>query len=131
MKKSLLLICALISFHSYSQDLSGKWVWDKNNKQHTFSINLEKNNESYFGTYCAVAMSGNRIDCSPEKYANKFIYKPDNPEFEYTPNYSRGKGIAKLSFVDNKLLWEIVQGPNSMHFAPKKAYLTKQLKHNK
>ena len=126
MKKEFLLICTLISFQAYGQDLSGKWVWVKNNKQHTFTINLEKSNENYFGSYCAVAMSGNRIDCSPEKYANKFTYNPTKPEFEYIPNYSRAKGIAKLTVVENKLLWEIIKQPESMHFAPKNAYLTKR-----
>lgn len=122
----IFLITLLVSVSSMcrGEDLSGQWSWANNNDQHTFSIKLSKSGEGYRGTYCAVGMSGGRIDCSPE-YASEFKTKVEGEEFKFVTNYSGKNGIARLSIDGTKLLWEIVREPSGEHYAPSKAFLYK------
>lgn len=49
-------------------DLSGLWHWTSSNTKSIFSLTLEKiDQKKYTVSYCAVALSGNKIDCSSEE----------------------------------------------------------------
>jgi hypothetical protein len=119
------LIILAISLQSYADDFSGLWVWDENNGKHTFSIRTEKEGERLVGSYCAVGMSGSRIDCSPNS-SKKFPINFNGSDFEFTTNYSGKVGVAKITLIKEKLHWVIVKQPNGEHYAPKKAILSKQ-----
>ncbi len=81
---------------------------------------------TYSATYCAVAMSGSRIDCSPNQ-ENVFKFVLNEP-FTFKTHYSGNLGTAKISLSNGKLIWEIIKKPNGEHYAPANAMLSKQQK---
>jgi len=130
MKKYLLLLLLLTSNSIFAEgSVKGDlWIWEENSKAHTFSIRLLKVDNGYSGTYCAVGASGNRMDCSPQKYAKWFNFTEDNPSFTFITNRDRKKGKAKLTKQNNKWVWELIEPPKGEHYAPKKAVLKKYIK---
>jgi len=126
--KKILIIMLLYSIcaNVYADSLLGLWIWDKNSKKHSFSITIKKSGNSYIGTYCAIGMSGNRIDCST-KYPKSFPFTTDESIFTFTTNYSNTKGIGRIQLVDNNLLWEVLSQPSGEHYAPKIAKLNKYI----
>ena len=113
------------SFASDSEN-SELWVWDNNSPKHTFSVRIHKEIGRYIGSYCAVGMSGRRIDCSP-KSTKKFTFSKGRPEFTFVTNYSGAKGRAKLTEDNGMWVWKIIEQPNGEHYAPNHAYLSKQV----
>ena len=50
-----------------SQDISGNWNWEYQDK-HLSEISLESiGNDTYQGTYCSVFYTGRKIDCSDDE----------------------------------------------------------------
>ena len=106
-------------------EIAGSWEWVGNSKEHTFSVSLEKSERGYIGQYCAVGMSGSRIDCS-RKNKNTFVVSKIGEQFSFFTNYSKAKGTAKLTKLGEELIWELLSSPSKEHYAPKKAVLKKR-----
>lgn len=128
MKKTIILlqiIFILSCTFSFAEDLSGLWLWEENSNNQTFSIKLTKNKQGYSGTYCAIGMSGSKIDCSPKNEISFKVEKLNKP-FKYKANYSDTGGVAKLIAMNNGIVWEMIEEPKGEHYAPKTAKLIKQ-----
>nr|WP_320050804.1 hypothetical protein [uncultured Desulfuromonas sp.] len=52
--------------------LDGEWDWDKDNSLSVFSIRLVSHENGLLASYCAVALSGRRIDCAPTDDAKEY-----------------------------------------------------------
>ena len=122
MNKYILLALMLLSHFSHAGEDDSLWVWQSNNDERTFSIILTKSADGYNGTYCAVAMSGRRVDCSP-KSATPFITRINGEVFKFKTNYSSVFGEASLTLTGEELHWEILVPPRGEHYAPKRAVL--------
>ena len=86
----------------------------------------ETASNAYLATYCAVARSGLKIDCSPNQ-ENSFKFLLNEP-FTFKTHYSGKPGTAKISLQNGKLIWQIIKEPNGEHYAPANAILSKQQK---
>ena len=115
--------------------LTGHWVWEENSKEATFSVTIMKEGNAYIGRYCAVALSGNRIDCNdegfPESNYPSFIIK-NLPGNEFTVNfktyYSESTGKVKIRIEGEKMYWEVVEKPKGQYFCPDVAVLKRTKK---
>lgn len=112
------------TYPSLASDLSGLWNWTSNNAKSTFALTLKKiDQEKYTVSYCAVALSGDKIDCASDK-ENTSSMSLGTP-FSYQSNFSGKTGTAIINFSDEKLHWLITKQPNGEHYAPKQATLTR------
>ena len=103
----------------------GKWAWEQNNDSQVFNVEITKNNAEYVGSYCAVYMSENRIDCSDDD-SPSFKFKDEGKKevvVEFLSYYSDSKGKAKLIYNEGKINWEIVEQPEGGSYCPVKAVL--------
>nr|WP_320116089.1 hypothetical protein [uncultured Desulfuromonas sp.] len=130
MRIILIVLISLISSNVWANSPAGLWVWDKNNSSRTFSIRIDSGKNELLGSYCAVALSGHRIDCS-SRNNKKFSVWLDGREFEFWTNYSGKPGIATLEKVGHKIHWIIVKQPDGEHYAPTEAWLSKYEPQNK
>ncbi len=122
-------IFILASSLAQSDDLVGRWTWDGNSESSTFTIHIDRIESKYVGWYCAVGIYGARIDCSRNK--NKFFEFPvtgiNIHEFIFVTNYSGSVGKARITLLDDKIWWDIVDEPYGEHYARKQATLSKTL----
>lgn len=110
-----------------SDSLVGNWKWERNSEKGEFNISFIQIGDSLFGSYCAIAQAGDRIDCSRKgEYSFQFIITKSNQvEFKFKTNYSNTYGKAKIIFDNKKLTWEITEKPTGEFYAPLKAVLIK------
>jgi hypothetical protein len=114
--------------------LTGHWVWVEDSEEATFSIFITKEGNAYIGRYCAVALSGNRIDCNdeeiPESNYSSFIIK-SLPGNEFTVNfktyYSESTGKVKIRIEGEKMYWKVVEKPKGQYFCPDVAVLKRDI----
>ena len=112
---------------SISQNISilGKWVWEKDSMEHTFNVTIKKENDYYTGSYCAIAQSGEKIDCGLEGEPSFKIENLNTNEFivVFKTYFSETIGKVKLRFENNKLYWEIIEEPEGEYYCPNIAVL--------
>ncbi|GAA0355850.1 hypothetical protein GCM10009092_20140 [Bowmanella denitrificans] len=119
------LLIAVFSVNSFaSEDLNGLWIWDNNSDKHTFSITLEQTEDGYRASYCAIGLSGRRIDCAT-KYKTYFTTQLLGEDITFKTHYSNASGKAKLKIMNGKLKWDITEPPRGEHYAPGQAVLVK------
>jgi tetratricopeptide (TPR) repeat protein len=118
----------LNSIVANNSSLAGKWEWEGNNDRSMFTITIELKNDFYFGKYCAVMYSGNKIDCDIDEYSFKFKSFKEEVTFDYICNFSGENGKAKISNLGDKIKWEILDLPDGECYAPKNAILTRSKK---
>ena len=107
----------------------GNWSWEKNSQDQTFTINIKKIDDTYYGSYCAIAQAGNRIDCGVEGDDPSFRIsnvKNNDVVISFKSNYSLAIGKVRLKLVEDKLSWEIIEKPEGDFFCPYNAILIKQ-----
>ena len=104
-----------------SQKVSGNWEWEKDSEVSAFSVIIER----YIGRYIAVAHRGEHIDARLEDEDPSFnIEKLDNGEVIVDFATSGGAiGKVKLRFLNDKLYWDIVEGPDGICYCPQSAVL--------
>jgi hypothetical protein len=89
------------------------------------------------GSYCAVALDGNRIDCDPQDEAKVNIWgtvSGNAAEVQFFPYYGIGMGDpgtdigkAKLVLRGNQLEWIVTEPPSNGHYwCPDKAVLDRE-----
>jgi hypothetical protein len=131
---ALVLLCFACSQQKNTTNqnisLAGKWHWEKNDEEGTFSVTIQKEGNTYIGKYCAVALSGNRIDCDYND-PPAFVLK-DLPGNEFTVNfktyYGQGTGKVKIRIEGEKMYWEVVEKPEGQYFCPNVAVLKRTKK---
>jgi hypothetical protein len=107
-------------------DLTGKWVWEKNSKEAKFSVFILKDNNSYIGNYCAVALSGAKIDCNVyDDFPSFKIEKAQGNEFivVFKTYFSEVTGKVKIRIEGNKMYWQVVEQPKGEYYCPDVAVL--------
>jgi hypothetical protein len=124
------IVIVNISFnaHSLCNDFIGKWCWDDNSRNSTFSITINKKNDIYIGDYFAVAYGGDKIDEGEKAFDFKTCPKNQVKTKLKTTMYSRpgkykGPGIVELTFINNKLQWRVIEEPEEEFYAPENAIL--------
>lgn len=124
---SILLVLFVVKIgdaKNIDPDYSGKWCWDENSKNSTFSLHIKKNLNIYKGAYFAVAYEGERIDINEEAFAFK-VSKKNSIITKIKAGIRGGTGIIRLTIIKNKLEWRILKEPKSEFYAPQKAFLTR------
>ncbi|MCJ7546483.1 MAG: hypothetical protein MUP30_06610 [Deltaproteobacteria bacterium] len=110
--------------------LTGRWVWVEDSEEANFSVTIKKEGNAYIGSYCAVALSGNRIDCD-DNDPPAFVIK-DLPGNEFTVNfktyYGQGTGKVKIRIEGEKMYWEVVEKPKGQYFCPNVAVLKRGIR---
>lgn len=115
------LLYSSINF-SFADSPIGVWESPENSDSQTFSISIKQKDNQFVGSYCAVAMSGNRIDCDPE---NTFEFSNAGSEFIFKSNYSDKSGKAIITLSDYSLVWKVTEPPKGEYYAPLNANLNK------
>ena len=137
MKKLLLLpvmlliifACAAFMQPQAKPDFAGNWEWVKNSEAATFSLELKQKGNELTGSYCAVANSGNRIDCGMDEGDACKVTGTINGNMatvKYTSCYSGKTATATITYLADKerMLWE--GKPTSAGYVPVKAELKRQ-----
>lgn len=107
----------------------GHYEWEENSEIETFSVDIILNDNIYEGSYCAVAESGNKIDCGIEEDNPSFIFLESNENqftVNFTTNYDLSNGKVTLELRGGKLYWKIVEQPEGLYFCPEEAILIKR-----
>lgn len=81
-------------------NFEGRWYWEKDDA--TFVIELWQDIDILRGSYCAVAMGGNRIDCNPEDEAKVNIWgtvSGNTAEVQFFSYYGVGMGGLRKDIV--------------------------------
>ena len=115
-------------------DFSGRWRREKGGAM--FFVELWQDADILRGSYCAVAMGGNRIDCDPQDKAKVNIWGTvlgNTAEVQFFPYYGVGMGDpgsdmgkAKFALKGDQLEWTITEPPSNGHYwCPQKVVLGK------
>ncbi len=130
-KHSILTVLFLLSFNTFSQNISGSWRWFEEEDK-AFEIFLEKANPDqladydFVGTHCGVYQNGDRMDCSVEENS---IFLKRQSENSFTGKiksaYSQTDFEIRLTYLseDKKLLWEVIKKGKGQYYFPLKAIL--------
>ena len=127
---ALVLLCCACS--QQKKSIAGQWVWEKNSKQATFDVTIYKGEDnSYIGNYCAVALSGNKIDC--KGYGDPPSFKIENiqgNEFvaDFMTYFRGATGKVKIRIKGNTMYWEVIEKPKGEHYCPDVAVLKRSKK---
>ncbi|WP_281237911.1 tetratricopeptide repeat protein [Flavobacterium praedii] len=133
-KQSEAQISSKTIIKSENNDLIGSWEWSDNSKnvdvpESLFTLIIEKiNGDNIIARYCAIADSGNKIDCSnDEKEFNlKGIIKNNKITATFNSFFGGKNGKVEITINGNTLSWKIVQKPNGgEYYAPDSCILTK------
>jgi hypothetical protein len=111
-------------------NLSGHWQWES--KSSTFELDIVQTGDSLKGSYCAVALNGNRIDCNDNDSDGYCLISGvlENNEAKIVFNSAFSdpelKDTAEVVYnIKNKtLLWTWTQ-KNIVAYVPNKAILKK------
>lgn len=116
----------------------GEWEWLNNpNKadipENLFTLKLEKTSDNEVrGQYCAIAQSGNKIDCTNDIEFNIKGNIKDNKidaTFYSFFDIKKNRGNIELSILnENTIKWKIIKDSNSEFYAPKECILIKKNK---
>ena len=120
---------ALESAPTFSKyDLSGEWYWSTEETEFTLSIN--QRGDSIFGTYCAIAQNGHRIDCDDETNPTYCIVQGrlqgNSATILYNSAWSeeaeRDTAVITYNAKDSSLLWTAAKR-NILSYVPGHAVL--------
>lgn len=106
--------------------LIGRWSWG--NDERDFELTITEANDSLKGYYCAVAQSGNRVDCGDPTDTANCIFRGrilgDSSIVLFTSTWDQGQDTAKLTFLRNQdsLIWS-TEKRNMMSWVPRYAKL--------
>jgi len=137
MKNIWILAVLLLCFACSQQEnsITGEWVWGKNSKEATFSVTIQKEGNSYVGRYCAVALSGAKIDCNVEdipvlNFPSFKIENVQGNEFvaDFKTYFSEATGKVKIRIKGNIMYWEIIEEPKGEYYCPNVAILKRSRK---
>jgi hypothetical protein len=137
LKKFIYLCCAILGVvlgsEAYAESSSrpwnwtGTWDWNAAPSTATFSISITQHDGKLTGQYCAVALNGNKIDCSDKLDAPniKFISnKNGRVVVEFSSFFDAKNGLAELNMKDGHLIWHVIKDPmGGEFFAPHDAVL--------
>jgi hypothetical protein len=143
MKKNILIFYLFLLSLSYADSsikdtkfkkisYEGKYSWDKNNDKQVFTIEIVRKGNVFIGQYCGTYLSGKIIDCSDEDEPSFQFNLPIEKNaviVEFLSYYGYAKGKVKLTFGEEKLLWEIVEKPKSIFYCPTNAVLIRHTTH--
>lgn len=131
LKHSILIVLFLLSFNTFSQNISGSWRWFEEEDK-AFEIFLEKANPDqiadfdFVGTHCGVYHNGDRMDCAVEDYSI-FIKQQSENCFsgKIKSAYSLTEFEIRLTYseAEKKLLWEVTKQGEGEYYFPLKAIL--------
>lgn len=110
---------------------SGDWEWEKNSETRMFFVNIEEKDGYYVGRYSAIAHDGMFIDSDYDDDDYSFVIEKlftDEAIVDFLTYYSRTKGKVKLSILDGKLYWDIIEEPDGLYFCPNNAVLIRSEK---
>ncbi len=111
-------------------NLTGHWTWS--DKTSSLELNLYQNGNDITGTYCAIAQSGNRIDCSDDEPSKCLISGKlinNSAKLAFASCYSNRIDSATLTYNprNKRLKWEFTQTDPGMNIpVPTEAILTKE-----
>jgi hypothetical protein len=107
----------------------GDWVWEKSNKETSFSIKIFPKGDSLLGTYCGISKGGIKMDCAVDSNDVAFWFKnTENTkvDFDFQSYTENDWGKASLSFQEGKLIWKLLRAPKTEHFTLEDAILLKR-----
>lgn len=102
----------------------GQWEWKKGEMEipsYQFTLRIKKiTKDSIYAQYCAVARSGEKIDCESDEEDNvKGIIHNDKAIVKYYSFFNGKNGIAEITCTNNMLNWKIIRIPTGESYAPK------------
>lgn len=121
---ALVLLCFACSQQKNS--ITGHWVWEKNSKEAKFSVIITKEDNSYIGSYCAVTLSGAKIDC--DVYGDFPSFKIENVQgnefvVDFKTYFSEATGKVKIRIEGDTMYWEVIEEPKGEYYCPNVAIL--------
>lgn len=127
----LLSVSTLSFINICDEDLSGKWVWESPNGTRQFTIKLKMTfKDSLNGQYCAVAYSGQKLDCDFNEVINIRGNKLNGIwKVKFNSFFGAKGGLAELRKLnDSTIQWKIIKWPMGGDcFAPPNVILSKEL----
>lgn len=108
--------------------LCGYWVWEENNINNQFSLQINSEDSLLVGRHCYVLNGGSKMDCSMSEEDITFTSEDSTStelKVEVTSFYSGSTGLVRLKLIDNRLYWKILEEPKTEYYFPDEAILRK------
>ncbi len=109
-----------------SVNIAGEWHWGDDERY--FSLSLTQAGDSIFGSYCAIAQAGNRVDCADSSDTKNCMLRGrlfgDSAILAYTSMWDEGSDTAFLRFSNSidTIFWRSEKN-TIMSWVPRKAAL--------
>lgn len=113
---------AIVSFRAVSHSFNGQWCWDKSDESETFSFNLYKKNDRYYGGYYGVAYDGNRINT----YNSAFDFKDNGQDTVQIKMVLEpmSVGLIQLKLLNEALIeYTVIKEPPGEFYIPSQGRL--------
>ena len=105
----------------------GTWDSFEDTPNVSFTLFLTQTNLKIEGKHCSSMYRGHKIDCSLEDVSVSGSINGSIAIISFQSSYGLGKGDAKISLINNMLLWEITKPPKGEYYIPRKAFLKKRM----
>lgn len=115
-KKKESAVAGSLSKNIVKSPFTGKWISEDSGKDTAFRLSIEHRKDSLFGNYCLVRAGGRKCDCyAADLMVGQYAFtvpvtEESTLETLVKGNWNnQGAGRLRLSAVENKLYWRIVE----------------------